>query len=378
MPAKTVDPFKRTKSRYPGVTYRLKADGSRTYSVRHGGKQHPVTGGEREALDLQADLRKRPKGIVAASVMRFKALAEQWFTSKHKLPTSTRTGYRDALDRIVMPRFGTHRLTAITTQEIAALIRELESQGLSSSTINNYLVPLSGTLAMAVSRGLIPTNPYSLLTKDERPTKKIMRKQDHVWSDAEITALLESSAYLAKQPASRYDYSPLLRVSIQTGLRLGELLGLPWADIALDAGTLDVNRQWTRYGEFTAPKSPAAYRRLVLSDDLVAFLRQHKKQALASGKAHPLVFPSRTGTPLSHRNVQRRGFAPAAKLAEIEGVTVHSMRHAFASRMIHRGTSSMRLAQLMGHESSTITERRYVHIFNAVRSDEDVRAAMSM
>ncbi len=72
----------------------------------------------------------------------------------------------------------------------------------------------------------------------------------------------------------------------------------------------------------------------------------------------------------------RRGFEPAAQHAEIEGVTFHSMRHAFASRMIDRGISSTVLARLMGHESSTITERRYIHLFDKERTDETVRRAM--
>ena len=45
--------------------------------------------------------------------------------------------------------------------------------------------------------------------------------------------------------------------------------------------------------------------------------------------------------------------------------------------MIDRGTSSTMLAALMGHESSTITERRYVHLFDRHRTDEAVRQAMA-
>jgi integrase len=66
----------------------------------------------------------------------------------------------------------------------------------------------------------------------------------------------------------------------------------------------------------------------------------------------------------------------AAEKAGIEGVTYHSMRHAFASRMIDRGIRSTVLASLMGHESSTITERRYIHMFDRQRTDEPVRQAM--
>src|SRR5581483_1088088 len=146
---------------------------------------------------------------------------------------------------------------------------------LSSSTINNYLLPLGSTLAFAASRGLIAQNPFSLLTRDERPRKKITRTQDHVWSDDEIQALLEASEQLARQPESRYDYSPLLRIAVFTGLRPGESLGLQWQDIDFQRQELHVERQWTRQGEFGPPKTDAAFRRIPLSDDLVTFLREH-------------------------------------------------------------------------------------------------------
>ncbi len=89
------------------------------------------------------------------------------------------------------------------------------------------------------------------------------------------------------------------------------------------------------------------------------------------------MFAARNGRPLGHRNTTRRGFEAAAREGGIEGVTFHSMRHAFASRMIDRGISSTVLAALMGHESSTITERRYVHLFDRQRTDEAVRQAMA-
>jgi integrase len=73
----------------------------------------------------------------------------------------------------------------------------------------------------------------------------------------------------------------------------------------------------------------------------------------------------------------QEAFEPAAALAEIDGVSFHSLRHAFASRMISPGISATVLARLMGHESSVITERRYIHLFDAQRTDDAVRIAMA-
>jgi integrase len=144
----------------------------------------------------------------------------------------------------------------------------------------------------------------------------------------------------------------------------------------LQAGTLHVHRQHTRLGEYAPPKTPAAVRRIPLSDEMKLHLAELKLLSRYSGDNDP-VFAARNGTPLAHRNATRRGFEAAAALAEIDAVSFHSMRHAFASRMISRGISSTVLAALMGHESSTITERRYIHLFDRERTDDDVRRAMA-
>ena len=47
--------------------------------------------------------------------------------------------------------------------------------------------------------------------------------------------MIKAAERLARQPASRYDYAPLLRTALYTGLRLGELLGLHWSEAVLDA-----------------------------------------------------------------------------------------------------------------------------------------------
>jgi integrase len=354
------------------------------YSVYFRGRYIGVDGGEQEALAKQAELRgkaARGERAVAPTKVTFAELAEQWLVSKRHLRPWTRKNYREALDKVLIPRFGHLWLAAISPDRIAALIRDLEREGpsgrpLSSSMIEAYLRPLNGTLTFAVRRGLLAVNPYGLLTSDDRPRRR-ERRQDHVWSEEEIESLLSAAERLAGQPASRYDYTPLLRSAIFTGLRLGELLGLRWHDLDLHEGVLHVRRQWTRLGEYAPPKTKAALRRIPLSEEMTKELAALKLRSRYSADEDP-VFAGRTGRPLGHRNATRRGFETAAAKAGIEGVTFHSMRHAFASRMISRGINSTVLAALMGHESSTITEKRYVHLFDRQRTDELVREAMAL
>jgi integrase len=382
---------RRNKTRHRGVSYRKRADGSRSYSVFFQGRYLAAGTTEKEALAKQADLRGRQaKGerIVVPTKTTFAELAEQWFESKHRLRAWTRRGYRDALDNVLIPRFGTWKVAAIDADSIARLIRDLEREGLhaidparpkrplSASSISNYTKPLSGTLALAVRRGLIAANPYRTLTGDDRPVK-VDSGPAHDWSDEEIEALLLASEEVAAQRDSKYDYSPILRTAIYTGLRLGELLGLQWQDVDLEASVLHVRRQFTLTGELTEPKTKKGIRRVPLTTDMVAFLRRHRLASKHS-QEEAFVFASKTGRPLSHRNVQVRGFEAARDKAELsENLTFHKMRHAFASLAAHRGVPVSVLSEVLGHADVGITQRVYMHLYDREKAEESFRAAMT-
>jgi integrase len=268
------------------------------------------------------------------------------------------------------------KLGQIDAEAVAKFVRALEACGLSSSTISNYLLPLSGTFAYAAQRGLIAVNPCSLLTSDDRPTKRKRRKA-YESTDEEIEALLESSEQIARQRESQYDYSPLLRTAVYTGLRLGELLGLQWADIDFEEAVLHVRRQFSRTGELAEPKTDKARRRVPLSPDMVALLKKHKLASRYSQETD-FVFASNTGGPLSHRNVQRRGFEAARDLAGLpETITFHDLRHAFASIAAHRGVPLNVLSEVMGHTNAGVTQKVYIHLYGRQEAEEAFRAAMA-
>lgn len=121
------DPYKRHKTRHRGISYRVRANGSRTYFVFVDGNQIKVDGGEAEALALQAEMRGRrargerflPKKVTLAT------LAEEWFASRGDLRESTRSDYRSALDRRILPRLGHLKVGRVTVDEIAVLSRVL-------------------------------------------------------------------------------------------------------------------------------------------------------------------------------------------------------------------------------------------------------------
>src|SRR5262249_4674713 len=149
-------------------------------------------------------------------------------------------------------------------------------------------------------------------------------------TEAELDRLLAISRKRATHRESRYDYAPLIELAAFSGLRLGECLGLDWTACVLvkGAGVIHVTQQWTRMRKLAPPKA-GSRRDVPIPDSLVQALRERKMAA--PNKTGP-VFASRLGGRLSHRNVQRRGFDPAADEADID-TTFHDLRHYFGSRL---------------------------------------------
>lgn len=372
--------YTRHTTRHRGLSYRQRADGTKTfYGLLNGRRVKLDATQQREAVaeygELRGDVAKGVK-IPPANV-RFGDVAEAWYEGTEHLRPWTRIQYRATLDNEVLPRFGKRRLREIQLEDVLAYIRTLTARGLSRSTIGSYLLPLSGTFKHAMRSGFASTNPCLLLDKRRDIPQDDRKKKAYEWSDTEIKNLLEASELIAKQPESRYDYTPILRLAIGTGLRLGELLGLQWGDIDCDKAVLHVQRQYSRTGEFAPPKTPKAIRRVPLAPDLVSDLR---KRRLASKHSQDgdLVFASRAGGPLLHRNLQRRGFGAARDLAGIpKTVTFHDLRHAFASIAAHRGVPIAVLSAVMGHRDVGVTQRVYMHLYNRDAAEDAFRQVMN-
>jgi integrase len=378
-----------------GVYRRSTVDGTRyeyCYSDEIGKTRWATTRTLKEARDGRAAkiaAVARGEHAVAPTKITFAEWAETWFDlKKNKLRPSTVTGYRRALDVILLPRFGSWRLAKIDADAISALIRALHEEGLHAvdhsrpirplrrSAIVNYMKPLSGPLRLAVRRGHIVANPFHVLTSDDWPPQE-ERTIHHEWSDADVDALLAAATALATRRSVANDYTSLLRVVARLGLRLGEALGLRWEDFDREAGYLHVRRQWTCTGEYGPTKTKAGVRRIALPEDLREELIALRLRSRPSADDSP-IFVSTIGKPHDHRTVSRWGFQRARDLAELPPhLTFHSLRHAAASRMIRAGLDPVTVASVLGHENANMTLAVYAHLFDRRRTDDSVRLALA-
>src|SRR5204862_2551113 len=124
---------------------------------------------------------------------------------------------------------------------------------------------------LAVCRGIVPSSPFSLLEDDERPTGGSKRAHFR-WSRQSIKDVVGAAEYLARQPQARYDYAPLIRFNVGTGLRPSECLGLRVQDVDLLEGRLFVSGSLLRDGTVGDTKTAAGRRVVPLSAELVELL----------------------------------------------------------------------------------------------------------
>jgi len=181
--------------------------------------------------------------------------------------------------------------------------------------------------------------------------------------------------------APRPTYRPLLTTALFTGLRLGELLGLTWEDLDLDAGFIRVRKQLDRAGDRVPTKTPCAVREVELMPALARTLRAHRKQRFALGQARPedFVFGTTRGTPFHYRNVVRRGLDAAvhrAGLPTVPRLRFHDLRHTFASLLIAEGADVVFVSRKLGHASVKTTLDVYAHLFDAAEHGQRFRAAL--
>ena len=144
----------------------------------------------------------------------------------------------------------------------------------------------------------------------------------------------------------------LVRVLLLTGARRGEVLGMQWNQIDLEAGT------WTKPGATTKQKTE---HRVPLSADALEIIARQPKVAL-------YVFPGATG----QRKGLRKTWARVVKNAELEGLRIHDLRHSFASNLVSGGLTLPVVGALIGH-SNQATTARYGYLL-----DEPLRAAVEL
>jgi integrase len=373
-----------------GIFKRITGAGETRYEVSYidsdGRQRWRTVSTLTEARRLRAELVTRVAGgdRVAPSKATLEEFAAEWLAQQRpRLRASTHRLYGSYLAQHVNPRLGNRKLSSITVDDVAALISDMEQgwryrerdgrlvrvegKPFAAWTIRGVLVVLGRVLGRATRLGIINSNPVRRLEKEERP-KSQRREFPSLDRDAIGTLI-------ANTPTR---YRTLIAVSVLTGIRQGEALGLRWQDIDLKAGVVHVRRQLDRSGALLEPKTAAAKRDIPIPPSLTRLLATHRQEALAKGYAKPtdFVFASETGGPLNHRNITRRGLEKALANGDLPKIRWHDLRHVAASALIAEGASVPYLSRVLGHANPAITLAVYAHEFAQAEHAERTRDRM--
>ena len=268
------------------------------------------------------------------------------------LEVSTVASYRTVADRHILPRIGTVPVGKVVPDVVRQVIDEMNAADLSASKCRHALTIMRQAFDLAVREEIIRFNPALGI--------KAPKAQHY-----EHTPLRPEQAEAFFDEVREHRLGALFILAIASGLRQGELFGLRWSDVDLDAKTVTVRRKVVEVGgQFHegAPKSKAGRRVVTLPTFAVDALNAHRKRAVAAGLAAcPLVFPNRNGGVLRRQNVRRTMINLLTK-AGIKPVRFHDQRHTTATLLLAAGEHPKVVQERMGHSRITVTLETYAHV----------------
>ncbi len=295
-----------------------------------------------------------------------------------QLGIGTWTDYRNVAKCYVVPRIGQIPMQKLSPADLNRLYDELEERGgrhgrsLSAKTVLNVHRMLHKALGDAVRQGRLARNPAGLVQAPSAP-----KASTGVWSVQQLRAFLDHV------DGDRFYAAWLLFAT--TGMRRGEVAGLAWPDLDLEAARLRVTLTLGLVGGRATwkprPKSRAGERTMSLDPATVEALRAHRKAQneirLRVGPAwqarqhdwrgqhrDDLVFTRDDGSLVSPDRFTR-WFQDHCKAAGLPRIRLHDVRHTYATAGLANATGWHEvkvISERLGHASIGVTLDTYSHV----------------
>lgn len=294
--------------------------------------------------------------------------------------------YEVAVRVHLIPGIGAHRIDRLEPEHLERLYRKMVVEGAKPGRAHQVHRTMRAALGEAERRGHVSANPAALAR-----APKVEDEEVEPYTVAEVQKILGAAG--TTRNSTRW------AIALALGLRQGEALGLTWADVDLEAGTLVVRRnrlrpKW-RHGcrsdcgrkqagycpsrvparpETAGTKSRAGKRGMGLPDPLIALLRAHKvmqdgdRQAACDlWQESGYVFTTAVGLPINPSTDYHAWKRLLAK-AGVEERRLHAARHTAATVLLLLGVPERTVMSVMGW-ASTAMAARYQHVVDTVRRD---------
>lgn len=270
--------------------------------------------------------------------------------------------------------FHSKKINEITPWLIEKWRTRRRKDGIEFSTINRDVSRLRALLYKAIEWGIITEHPFAKVKQYREDNNKKVRYLRMEEEQALRAALdqreeemrIKRANYNKWRAERKYrtledlyelpfaDYlKPMVLLSINTGLRRGELFDLQWNDVDLNQKILTVDGERTKSGKT---------RYVPLNSEALDILQKWKVQSKESSN---MLFQSKDGGRFQD---VKKAWARLLKMAGIEKFRWHDMRHHFASRLVMAGVDLNTVRELLGHSDMKMT-LRYAHLSPEVKAN---------
>jgi integrase len=306
----------------------------------------------------------------------------EWLDKAIKPPAKrlgTYNTYRHVIEAKLIPVLGSVRLQELKASDIK---RYYTDQKLSSATLAQHHAILSSALKAAVLDGLLTRNAASLVIG------KPHAKRDHEQVSQNCWEADEARKFLAAAKDAGPQMAAFAAFALDSGARKGELCGVRWSDLDLEAGTVTFVRQLVAPGRkpVFGPIKNDMPRTVDLGPETVTLLREHKRVQAELKMANRTVYQDlglvfakewghlhgredSLGLPLQANNLGQREFAKVVKAAKVRPITVHGLRHTSATLLLKAGVAPQVVQQRLGHKRIEITLGIYAHVLPSMQQD---------
>jgi integrase len=298
---------------------------------------------------------------------KFQPYAERWREAQsHRPNTATRT--KSQLHKHAYPAIGHRPMAAIRESELQAFVTSVD---LAASSVRPLWGTVRAIFGVAHRDRIIGQDPTLGVKLPELPFAEI------------VPLLLEQVDAIAAAVPGRY--RSLIETDAGSGLRQGEAFGIEVPHVDFLRRTAKVAQQVqpaTGGGVVVCPlKNKYSYRTVPLGQTVIDGLAAHlaefppqEVEVLDTTGRRPVprmarfVFTDERGNPLQRNDFNERVWRPAREAVGLPEVTMHDLRHFYASLLISAGLSPKVVAKLLGHKDAAMTLQVYAHLWP---DDED-------
>ncbi|MBR5128357.1 MAG: tyrosine-type recombinase/integrase [Roseburia sp.] len=306
---------------------------------------------------------------------------DEWFeiwldTFKKNCRDSAKETYRTQYER-VKEALGWRKLTSLNLLILQNAFNELCSDN-ARKTSKKLLVAM---LNQAIDSHLLTTNVAKQLNT-------VIPKEEFEEETEKRKALTRKETKIFLEEAVKSSYYNLFVLAFETGLRIGEIMGLTWADIDFKKKQIHVRRTLCYFRkdgkyifEIHKCKTKKSKRKVPMTTNAYNALKRQqvqKERIEAKGKVAPeeyknLVFVTKNNQPTQQFIVQEAIDCVLNRVRtrepEFERFTPHCTRHTFATRCIEKKMQPKTLQELLGHASVKTTMDLYCHVTNETLED---------